>query len=185
MINTLVLDTVAVEPTFVVSFSPRKHTSMASRAILWNFFEKQWTKNHPQYLSRLSRALFPTTFLETAVYNYLCYHFKTTLFRKGMFKIQNVHHKTDTYCTGHEAVSFSTGWISQLSVIVNIICVKCAETSPSFGVNKAKEIKELCIFLQVLTKSYKMKCEPDDDDPFSFEGPEIISTSGYVYCKTV
>ena len=67
MINTLVLDTVAVEPTFVVSFSPRKHTSMASRAILWNFFEKQWTKNHPQYLSRLSRALFPTTFLETAV----------------------------------------------------------------------------------------------------------------------
>ena len=34
--------------------------------------------------------------------------------------------------------------------------------------------------LQVLTKSYKMKCEPDEDDPFSFEGPEIISTSGYL-----
>ena len=68
MINTLVLDTVVVEPTFVLSFSPRKHTSMASRAILWNFFEKQWTKNHPQYLSGLSCALFPTTFLETAVY---------------------------------------------------------------------------------------------------------------------
>ena len=67
MINTLVLDTVAVEPTFVVSFSPRRHTSMASRAILWNFFEKQWTKNYPQCLSGLSRALFPTTFLETAV----------------------------------------------------------------------------------------------------------------------
>ena len=65
--NTLVLDTVAVEPTFVVSFSPRKHTSMASRAILLNFFEEQWTKNHPQRLSGLSRALFPTTFLETAV----------------------------------------------------------------------------------------------------------------------
>ena len=41
---------------------------MASRAIIWNLFEKQWTKNHPQYLSGLSRALFPTTFLETAVY---------------------------------------------------------------------------------------------------------------------
>ena len=41
---------------------------MAARAILWNLFEKQWTKNHPQYLSGLSRALFPTTFLETAVY---------------------------------------------------------------------------------------------------------------------
>ena len=42
---------------------------MASRAILWNLFEKQWTKNHPQYLSGLSRALFPTAFLETAVYD--------------------------------------------------------------------------------------------------------------------
>ena len=41
---------------------------MASRAILWNFFEKQWTQNHPQYLSRLPHALFPRTFLEIAVY---------------------------------------------------------------------------------------------------------------------
>ena len=31
---------------------------MASLAIVWNFFEKQWTKNHPQYLSGLSRAAF-------------------------------------------------------------------------------------------------------------------------------
>ena len=36
--------------------------------ILSNFFEKQRTQNHPQCLSRLSRALFPTTFLEIAVY---------------------------------------------------------------------------------------------------------------------
>ena len=42
---------------------------MASRAILSNFFEEQWTQNHPQYLSGLSRALFPTTFLELAVYH--------------------------------------------------------------------------------------------------------------------
>ena len=41
---------------------------MASPAILSNFFEKQWTQNHPQYLSGLSRALYPTTFLEIAVY---------------------------------------------------------------------------------------------------------------------
>ena len=41
--------------------------SMASPAILPNFFEKQWTQNHPQYLSGLSRALYPTTFLEIAV----------------------------------------------------------------------------------------------------------------------
>ena len=39
---------------------------MASPAILSNFFEKQWTQNHPQYLSGLSRALYPTTFLEIA-----------------------------------------------------------------------------------------------------------------------
>lgn len=30
----------------------------------------------------------------------------------------------------------------------------------------------------VLTKSYKMKCEPDEDDPFAFEGPEIVSAAG-------
>ena len=32
-----------------------------------------------------------------------------------------------------------------------------------------------------------MKCEPDEDDPFSFEGPEIISTSGYlfIYCGII
>ena len=41
---------------------------MASRAILSNFFEEQRTQNHRQYLSGLSRTLFPTTFLEIAVY---------------------------------------------------------------------------------------------------------------------
>ena len=40
--------------------------SVASRAILSSFFEVQCTQNHPQYLSGLSRALFPTTFLEIA-----------------------------------------------------------------------------------------------------------------------
>ena len=42
--------------------------SMTSPAILSNFFEKQWTQNHPQYLSGLSRALYPTTVLKIAVY---------------------------------------------------------------------------------------------------------------------
>ena len=32
------------------SFSTRKHTPMASCAILSNFFEEHWTQNHPQYL---------------------------------------------------------------------------------------------------------------------------------------
>ena len=38
-----------------------------------NFFEEQKTQNHPQCLSGLSRALFPTTFLEIAVYALLTY----------------------------------------------------------------------------------------------------------------
>ena len=42
--------------------------SVASRAIVSNFFGEQGRQNHPQYLLGLSRALFPTTFLETAVY---------------------------------------------------------------------------------------------------------------------
>ena len=41
MINTLFLTTVAVEPTFVAFFSTSKRMSMASRAILSNFFEEQ------------------------------------------------------------------------------------------------------------------------------------------------
>ena len=52
----------------LLSFSTRKHMSVAFRAILSNFFEEQCTQNHPQYLSGLSHALFPTTFLEIAVY---------------------------------------------------------------------------------------------------------------------
>ena len=52
--------------------------SVVSPAILSNFFEKQWTQNHPQYLSGLSRALFQTTFLEIAVYMY-------TWFNEGWF----------------------------------------------------------------------------------------------------
>jgi len=30
----------------------------------------------------------------------------------------------------------------------------------------------------VLTKQYEMKCEPQEDDPFSFEGPEIFKCTG-------
>ena len=52
----------------LLPFSTCKHMSMVSHAILSNFFEKQWTQNHPQYLLGLSRALFPTTFLKIAVY---------------------------------------------------------------------------------------------------------------------
>ena len=60
-------ETVAVELSFVAFLWHFQTWSMASRTIFSNFFEEQWTQNHPQYLSGLSRSLFPTTFLETAV----------------------------------------------------------------------------------------------------------------------
>ena len=52
----------------LLSFSTRKHTYKASRAILSNFIEELWTQYYPRYLFALSRVLFPTTFLEIAVY---------------------------------------------------------------------------------------------------------------------
>ena len=55
---------------FLLSFSPRKHTSVAFCVILLKFFEEQSTQNHPQYLSGLLGVLFPTTtFLRHATFN--------------------------------------------------------------------------------------------------------------------
>ena len=56
--------------------------SMASHAVLSNFFEEQWTQNHPQYLSELLRPLFPTTFLEIAVYTSVMFIHKAVLKEK-------------------------------------------------------------------------------------------------------
>ena len=54
--------TEAVEPTcfplVLTNICPWPNT------ILSNFFEEQCPQSHPQYLSGLSRALFPTTFLD-------------------------------------------------------------------------------------------------------------------------
>ena len=78
---------------WLLSFSTRKHMSVASRTILSNFFEEQCPQSHPQYLSGLLRALFPTTFLEIAVcsnemkksetlavYTFLFFQFSFTFF---------------------------------------------------------------------------------------------------------
>ena len=59
--NTLFLTLQLSNFLLLLSFSIRKHTSMASRTILSNFFEEQRTQNNPQYFSGLSRALSPTT----------------------------------------------------------------------------------------------------------------------------
>ena len=65
MINTLFLTQSISNLLLLLSFSTHNYTPMASRTILSN------TQNRPQYLSGLSRALFPTTFLEIAVYTKL------------------------------------------------------------------------------------------------------------------
>ena len=49
----------------LLSFSTRKHTSMAFSVILLNFFEEQSTQNHLQYLSGCLQVLFPTIFFMT------------------------------------------------------------------------------------------------------------------------
>ena len=49
---------------FSVSGSPDETLALLFDILL----EEQCTENHPQYLSRLTRALFPTNFLEIAVY---------------------------------------------------------------------------------------------------------------------
>ena len=59
-------DTVAVEPTFVYFL---QHSQKYAHGLSCHSFkfEEQSTQNHPQYLSGMARALFPTTFLEIAV----------------------------------------------------------------------------------------------------------------------
>ena len=59
-------------------FRTRKDMSVASHAILSNFFEEQCPQNHLQYLSGLSGALFLTTFSENSCFkiqlnlHYIC-----------------------------------------------------------------------------------------------------------------
>ena len=65
-INTLFLTLSLSNLPLLLSFNTRKHTSLTSCVFLSNFLEIK-TQNHPQYLSALSSALFPTTFLEIAV----------------------------------------------------------------------------------------------------------------------
>ena len=67
MINTLFKAMQLSKLLLFLSFRTRKHTSIASRANLSNFFEEHSTQNHPQCLSGSSRALFPITFLEIAL----------------------------------------------------------------------------------------------------------------------
>ena len=53
------------------------------------FSEEQWTQNHPQYLSRLMREIFPTTFFEIG----LCAGTKTI---PGVVSGASVNNRTET-----------------------------------------------------------------------------------------
>ena len=65
-------------------------TSQTSCAILSNFFEEQCTQNHPRYLSGLSGALFPTTFLEIQLYTRVLYSLRPqTYFRSSLTRVLN------------------------------------------------------------------------------------------------
>ena len=64
-ISTLFLTLSLSNVPLLLSFSTRKHTFLTSCVFLSNFLGK--TQNHSQYLSRSSRTLSLTTFLEIAV----------------------------------------------------------------------------------------------------------------------
>ena len=81
---------------------------MASRAILSNFFEKQWTHNNPQYLSGYSRALFPTTFPEIAVYAALCTD--PTLACVSRRFVRLLFHLPKNKATAGEKAASQVGW---------------------------------------------------------------------------
>ena len=70
MINRLFLTTVAVEPTFVAFLS---HSQTHFHGLSCQFFQislkKRELKTTHNAFDKLSRALFPTTFLEIAVYS--------------------------------------------------------------------------------------------------------------------
>ena len=89
MINTRFLTLQLWNLHLLLSFSTRRHTSMASRSILSNFVEEQSTQNHLQYLSGLSQAVFPRTVLEKAVYK------SNTLL---VISLKYPHSLTATYC---------------------------------------------------------------------------------------
>lgn len=56
--------------------------------------------------------------------------------------------------------------------------VECLENDPMGFVLKFIFSSNEYFSNPVLTKYYEMRCKPDEDDPFGFEGPEIIKCKG-------
>ncbi|BES97456.1 Nucleosome assembly protein [Nesidiocoris tenuis] len=64
-------------------------------------------------------------------------------------------------------------------ILKHLIDVRCSLTENPMGFQLAFHFTPNEYFKNpILTKDYFMKCEPDKEDPFSFEGPEIFKAAG-------
>ena len=90
-----------------------------------NFLEEQSTQNHPQYLLGLSRALFPTTFLEIAVYPF----FQDIFASDKSTSLRKPHNKS---VSPHTAVRKSTKLIFSVSraffLLLLLLCLLSRNT---------------------------------------------------------
>lgn len=64
-------------------------------------------------------------------------------------------------------------WNQSVCLLISLLC------SQSFTLEFHFEPNDF-FTNTVLTKTYKMRSEPDENDPFSFDGPEIMSCTGWV-----
>lgn len=83
---------------------------------------------------------------------------------------------------GQPMVSVSSSHFKQLKLFWFLTIFNCC----SFGIHQSFSLEfhfEPNDFFTntVLTKTYKMRSEPDESDPFSFDGPEIMSCTGWVH----
>ena len=130
--------------------------SVASCAILSNFFEEQGRQNHPKYLSGLSRALFSTTFLETAVYALsltdavlplwqVAIRTLACVISRGVFTFG----KMVTFVNFVKAFICSKQWYN-VGAITNWIChleillCKTSKSQQHWTVSTTKELKFIC-----------------------------------------
>ncbi|CAB0016882.1 unnamed protein product [Nesidiocoris tenuis] len=67
-------------------------------------------------------------------------------------------------------------------ILKHLIDVRCSLTENPMGFQLAFHFTPNEYFKNpILTKDYFMKCEPDKEDPFSFEGPEIFKAAEFAF----
>lgn len=111
-------------------------------------------------------------------------------------KLPGIEMKLDMPAEGQEKVSgVPTFWLTVMKnvnelnnmiqeddekVLKHLIDIRAfSKPAPDLGFQLEFQFEPNEFFQNsVLTKTYLMKCTPDDDDPFSFEGPEIYKSVG-------